>query len=248
MKELMWDDFTETTLSNQWGSPGNQMGAGKNAEGALWAPWHVTLSNSCLNLDAYQDTTLIGQWGVTTAESSAVDNWVAGETGTSPTIPLGYGTRILTAMRADSVPGLTAIALITALSDHKSEGDFVEINAPLTTNWATVHYGNGEQLAEYGLACNLAQWGVWGIQWDASTIEFLVQTSPTGPISVWKSYPNPDPTGTWAEEQFLSLQYQTNDSIYGANTPAFPVNSPSITAQNPARQQHDWVQICTGGS
>jgi len=251
MSLIFFDDFLGSSLDTNWGSPGNQYGAGVNAEGALWAPWHGVVSGSCLNLCAYQDTSLIGQWGVTTAQSNAVLNWVAAETGTSPNIPLGIGTRILVAMRADSLPGLTAIALVTGLDNWPPEIDFVECNAPMTNFYVTDHYGSGNSQSYYGtsdngLSINLTEWLVWGVEWTTATINYLVQLTPAGPLTVWKSIPNPAPTGSnsFANPMFLSLQYQTNDAIYNSGTPQYPVNSPSITAANPMRQQHDWVQIC----
>jgi hypothetical protein len=245
MTEVLFDDFTETTLNTKyWGG----QGAGKNAEGAFWLPSHVVLSGSCLNLEGYPDTSLVGQWGVTASELAGVNNFVGGEQGTASGFPLGPGTRILTAMRADMLPGFAYLCLVTALADHRSEGDFVEAMPPGTEFTATIHSSKPQISKQTNFTFNLTDWMVWGIQWTPSTIEFLVQLTPSSPLTVWWSEPNPDPTGTWAESQFLSLQMQTNDSIYGANDPQFPAVNSSITASNPIRQQHDWVQICTGAT
>jgi hypothetical protein len=151
------------------------------------------------------------------------------------------------------MPGLTAIALVTGLGVWPPEGDFVEINAPLTAMQATIHHNpNNSQIPSYtqaaGLKYSLTEWMVWGIQWDAETIEFLVQLTPDGPLTVWATVPTPT-DGSWAKNMFLSFQYQTNDP-FGAvegivTTPQFPAADSSVTAENPLRQQMDWVQVCS---
>lgn len=238
LTETVWQDFPGDSLS----ALGITAGAGKNAEGAFWAPWHVTVENSIATIAGYPDTSLVGQWSVTEQELAGVNNWISGQFGvTSPLIGTASKVRILVAMRADSLPGLTTLALVTGKT---GEGDFVELNAPLKLNAGTIHW-NGWTEQEYAQESDdLTQWGIRGIQWGITPgqIDLLKQTTPTGPLTVWKSFALP---AGWAANMYLALQQQTNDAIYNSGTPTFPANNPNVTASNPIKQEHDWVQICT---
>lgn len=240
MTETKWEGFAGDSLS----ALGYTAGAGKNAEGAFWAPWHVTVENSIATIAGYPDTSLVGQWSVTQAELAAVNNYVAGQFGiTSPLIATAAKVRILVSMRADADPGFTSLALVTGTT---GEGDFDEQNSPLTLNAGTIHWANWTEQEYAQNADNLTAWTVMGIQWGVTPgqIDFLKQTTPTGPLTIWKSFPLP--SSTWAKGMYLALQLQTNDAIYNSGTPTFPANNPNVTASNPIKQQHDWVQICTG--
>lgn len=250
----IFDDFTATTINNTiWGSAGQAV----NAEGGIWLSSHRVLTPSVVNLQAYQDPSGIAASGNAKiiAAGPTVDNWVAAQFGTLSSEPFLPGTRVLLAMRADSLPGLTALALMTGINTWPPEIDFVEINAPLTLNSATLHYGSAPPnppgfYPYYQVACDLTKWGVWGVEWTDTTINFLVQTTPTGPLTVWKSVPNPDAntsdTHSFAQAMKLEMQYQTNDALYNSGTPAYPANSPLITSASPMQMQIDWIQICTG--
>jgi len=242
MTEILWEDFTST---NTYGK-----GSGVNAEGALWSPGHVTFANSVATIAAYQDPGIVGQYGITSANATAVNNWVAGQFGVGTIQASTF--RVLTSMRADKLAGLTNLALLTGINAWPPEIDIVELNAN-EVNAATLHYGSGPPnppgfYPYFQTACDLTKWMVWGVSVNPTTINFLVQTSPTGTLSTWASHANPDPNGpnSFSQPMYLALQQQTNDAIYSSGTPNFPVNSPSVTAANPIKQQHDWVQICTG--
>jgi hypothetical protein len=244
-----FEDFLGTSLS----ALGYGAGSGINAEGALWVPSHVTVGGSIASINAWQDPTVVGTYGITSTMLANVDNWVAGQFGVGITPPIGSTAswRILIAMRADQLAGLTDLALTTGLSTWPPEIDIVEANAN-SINSATLHYGSGPPTPPgfypyFQTSCDLTQWNIWGVQVTPSTISFLNQTTPTGSLSTWASQSNPSPSGahSFAQSQYLALQLQTNDPIYSSGTPNFPVKSPSITESNPIRQQMDWVQICT---
>lgn len=246
----LFEDFVTTAYNGTGGS-------GVNAEGAVWLPNHVKATgNSILNLQAWQDTSALGQYGINSAAMANNNNWVTAQTGLnpSPAIGLNATTQILIAMRADSLPGLTALALTTGTTGWPPEIDIVEINAPMTTNSATLHYGSGPPSPPgfypyYQVACDLTQWMIWGVLITPTTISFLKQVTPSGSLSTWATQSNPDPSGanSFGQPEYLALQYQTWDAIYSSGTPNYPVNRSDITSANPMQQQIDWVQICTSG-
>jgi len=254
MTLALFDDFLgSATNPAVWYPPFN----GINGEGAIWLGSHQVVANSVLSLQGYQDptgvaTAIAAGADFTDAQASAILYWCESETQTvGPLAQLPVGTRVLTAMRSDTLAGLTAIALMFGHANWPPEIDFVEANAPMTAFQATIHYTASNTQEDVtttgeGLTFNLNNWAIWGVQWTATTIDFLVQLTPNGSLVVWGSIPNPDNNvsdpNSLVQPMFLSLQFQTNDSF--GSTPAFPPNSPDITAANPIQQQHDWVQIC----
>jgi hypothetical protein len=190
---------------------------------------------------------------VTAADLAANNNYVGAQFGVNSKPALSsVPTRILVAMRADAVPGFTVLSLTTG---GGTELDIVEANAPLTTNSATAHWNNWTQ-QEYAQisGIDLTKWGVWGCQWNFTTvngvkqIEMLHQLTPGGPLVIWKSWPVP--SATWGNGVYLANQLQCFDSIYGSNTPNCPpvgatLNGAPISATNPVKQEIDWVQFCT---
>ena len=153
-------------------------------------------------------------------------------------------------MRADSIDGLTAIALTLGRSNWPPEIDFVECGYPMESFTVTAIYGAAidkvqkNTATDADLTINLTDWIVFGVEWTNSTINYLIQATPSDPITVWQSIPNPDNNYSdpysLVQNMFLALQLQTGDV---GRSPS-PVDSPSITSSNPIKQQHDWVQIC----
>ena len=255
MTEALWDDFLGTSLdSAYWGGNAYAYNGVSHAftDGVFLSSHLVTLGDSILNLYGYQDPAgCAADTSLPSGLAASVLNWAGAGIQTIAAIDWKPGTRILTAMRCDSLDGLTAIALLFGRTHWPPEIDFVECGAPMTRFTTSALYGAGrskvqkDTLTDGSLTFDLsAGWVVFGVEWTSSTIDYLVQLTPSGPLTVWKSITNPDNNTadpySLVQKMFLALQLQTGDR--GASPS--PVNSPGITSSTPIKQQHDWVQVC----
>lgn len=240
----LFDDFTGTALD-----PTKFDGAYDGVshavyDGCFLATHLVMHGDSILNLQGYQDPAgCAANTNYPAGLAASVLNWAGAGVETTGTGWLP-GTRILTAVRSDSLAGLTAIGLTIGKLNWPPELDWLECNAPMTGFTATAIYGSGISKEQYASpTLDLTHWIVLGVQWTASTIEYLIQTTPTGPLTVWKSFANPDnnysDVNSLVQPMKACLQFQTGDPLQS------PVNSPGITSANPIQQEHDWIQICT---
>lgn len=246
--QVLFDDFTETSLSSDlWALPAYSGESEAVTPGAFLANHLVLHGDSILNLQGYTDQAGIEADGNIPAGVGANNNWIAGAG--VQTHSYGPNTRVLVAMRSDSVSGLTAIALCFGANNWPPEIDFVECNAPMTGFTASALYGSAtpsrQQIQKSISGIALTNWMVFGVEWTPATITYYVQSTPSGALSVWNSFPNPDANPSdvhsLVQNMFIALQYQTGD-------PNIPAANPSLDAANPAQMQVDWIQISTANT
>ena len=224
----LFDDFTESSLSSAW----NQYN-GINSQGAIWLESHLSLTNSVLSLNAYQDPSGIAAAikagaDFTQAQATKQLNWAEAGLQTATRWPVG--TTFSVAMRADSYDGLTDI-LLTMGNNWPPEIDFQE-GGNMFVHWGQ---GNSQKYLGY-INVDRTQWHLYQLQWTTATIVVSCDGATVA------TFPNPDngnadPYGLLSN-MFLSMQWQTGDGgTIG--------NDPTVTAQNSKQMQIDWVAIDT---
>lgn len=189
------DDFTGTSPDETiWGAPysGNPS---SNPQKGKWLPSHLVIADSIANFEMYQD--------VAGGDPSDA-NWVGAGIQTRASFTAG---RVDVALRVDPCPSVSAIALLYHESSSVSdEIDFVETDpaadGTCTEFWASAHYGTGSaQVQEQKTDTDMADWHVWSVEWDATTISYYCDGA------AWATLDNPgvvNPMG-------FCLQFQTGD-------------------------------------
>ena len=227
MTRVLFDDFDAPTINAVWW----YTYWGINAEGAIWHDSHVTLANSVVSFNGYQDSNALGS-DITAAELAKVDDWATGGLQSITHFPVGSITYV--AERVDSYPGLTSVDLQMG-ANWPPEFDFGEGGEVF------VHYGKGDTQANPGSYAGIdrTQWHLIKATRTAQVLEVACDGT------VIASMPNPSAVGDvngFMEPMFLSTALQTNDPI-GAGIPFFPPPDPSVTAANPKRQQIDFICV-----
>jgi beta-glucanase (GH16 family) len=161
-KFALADDFTGTSLDNNWGAFSGKPGGDPVG---WWSPSHVSVSGGMLQLATYQD-----QRGTT-----GTTGWVSGGVGSRLHQTYGdYEVR----MRIDGGAGVSAIALLWPQVGWPPEVDFYEDASPDDTrSWdrATLHYSSSNlQIQKWLDEVDFTQWHTLGVQWTPSQLAYTI--------------------------------------------------------------------------
>ena len=161
-RQIFVDEFDGTSLSQNWGVYDGVPGGDPNSR---WSPSHVTVKNSQLILQAYQEN---NKW-----ITGGVSNHVTAQT-------YGKWEVRFRADRSDEIP--LAFLLWPQGGDWPPEIDFYEDGGGARSDASGfVHYKsggpNGRSDEHRSLVADFTQWHTVGVEWTAGSVVFTLDGS-----------------------------------------------------------------------
>ena len=193
------DDFTGTSL-NQTTWNGFYTDLSQN-----WLTTHGTVAGGMITMSEFQDSANGGAY--TGTGLSTRTGWTSG--------------MAFVRARADAGAGVTMCIGLIGLNIWPPEIDFYE-DFPTTNSrqsfTATTHYGaNNAMIWNTNTSVNATQWHTYGVEWNSSTITYLVDGV------AWATIANPEASGAngLSQPMKLFMQIETGDNTNPSSiTPA----------------------------
>jgi beta-glucanase (GH16 family) len=225
--QVLADDFLGTSLNETtW----NGFYQDINQQFGPFLSSHGSVANSIATLSNYVDAAADG------AKSGT------NRAGTGLSTRVGYTSGIaLVRARCDGGTGVTMCLGMIGLDNWPPELDLYEDGKGLNNTrllfQASTHWGaDNEQEYETNSSTDATQWHTYGVEWNASTISYLVDGV------VWYTKPNPDtnPSDPNSLVQPMKLFMQIETLDWGSNN--VPVNASTPAVVN---MQVDWATVYT---